>query len=412
MLSSKTSTQLESKPPIRARVKECLRAALSSTSILLIVLLIGLDAFLVKFRPLFLVQIPGIVLTDQQATGAKFTDYINQLKTPEVLILGSSLILHPAARVDNQLWNLRLTKVDLNWYSQARYFDQLLEARFKTPVRTYNMALAGLVVSEAKLLLEKSFESGKYPRVILLFVAPREFIDHHSLYGKNSRVYQYFSQCGQTGTVKLNGTFENDAQTILERFWTYYRLRGDYNRVVTALVCDYFGRAPNLAQTQKKYVPFGINFVSAEKQQAIAEKPREAEVVNKDLEAYKARYLPIDEARFNLELNALKEIFALAKEKNIKVAVVNMPITTENLQILPPEFLAQFENSLSSTCKEKEIPLIDLHTDKRFSQTDFVDSVHLNAEGGKKLFKLLVDYLQSLPDFKDSLSKESLNKGD
>ncbi|MBX9938124.1 MAG: hypothetical protein K2Y32_02665 [Candidatus Obscuribacterales bacterium] len=405
MLASKQSDTQDPKARVRSRTTKFFQTILGSTSILIIILIMCLDAFVLKFRPLFLVQIPGIVLTDQQATGAKFTDYINQLKTPEILILGSSLILHPAARVDNQIWKLQLTKVDLNWYSQARYFDQLLQGRFNTPVNSYNLALAGLMVSEAKLLLEKSLESGRHPRVLLLFVAPREFIDHHSLYGKSSRVYQYFSQSGNLGAVRLSGNFGQDSQTLLERFWTYYRLRGDYNRVATALVCDYFGRAPSLAQTKKKYVPSGIRLLNFEKPQPVVEGTCTAEVLTKDLESYKARYLPIDEARLNLELNALKAIFDIAKEKDIKVAVINMPISIANLQILPPEFINRFENKLNSTCIENKVPLLDLLTDKRFSQADFVDSVHLNAAGGKKLFNLLVGYLEKMPDLKDRLAK-------
>jgi hypothetical protein len=71
--------------------------------------------------------------------------------------------------------------------------------------------------------------------------------------------------------------------------------------------------------------------------------------------------------------------------------LVDMPLTAVNRNLLPPIFWASYKGGLKAACAENEAKYLDLSADKLFDNSDFVDTVHLNAGGGIKLIDKIAD---------------------
>jgi hypothetical protein len=98
---------------------------------------------------------------------------------------------------------------------------------------------------------------------------------------------------------------------------------------------------------------------------------------------------------FKLNIQRIQKIINLCKERDVEVILVNMPVTTEYLNLLNPEKLEKIEATCNSLVKENpNVTRINFLRDPRFNIADFQDADHLNAQGAKKCTLLIDAYMK------------------
>ncbi len=84
------------------------------------------------------------------------------------------------------------------------------------------------------------------------------------------------------------------------------------------------------------------------------------------------------------------------KKNGIRMIVVNMPITKENRTLIPGKLYARYQNEICGLPAQFGDELIDLDSNEAFQLSDFYDSAHVNAQGGKKVQDLMVSSAKTL----------------
>jgi hypothetical protein len=85
----------------------------------------------------------------------------------------------------------------------------------------------------------------------------------------------------------------------------------------------------------------------------------------------------------------------MCKTQNVKVIVLNMPLTSDNLNLMPPGSYDRYLQRVVAETAANGSTFVDLNQDKKFVKSDFYDTAHMNSTGGKKLLET-ISTLQSL----------------
>ncbi|HEY9787642.1 MAG TPA: hypothetical protein V6D17_19800, partial [Candidatus Obscuribacterales bacterium] len=104
-----------------------------------------------------------------------------------------------------------------------------------------------------------------------------------------------------------------------------------------------------------------------------------------DLPEWNSRYNPPNDKRFTIECDRLERLAELCRKQGIKLAIVNMPLTDENKALLPKRLYAEYKHHVLRIVKAHAATFVDLDASGKFQLSDFYDSAHTNAEGGKKV---------------------------
>jgi len=91
------------------------------------------------------------------------------------------------------------------------------------------------------------------------------------------------------------------------------------------------------------------------------------------------------------------------QQEDIKVLVVGMPSLPMNRALLPDSFWQEFRGQLLATTKAHGAEWLDLTDSTAFEKSDFLDTVHLNASGGEKLFALMAANIHDRDSLASSL---------
>ncbi len=113
--------------------------------------------------------------------------------------------------------------------------------------------------------------------------------------------------------------------------------------------------------------------------------------------------------QFEKQKKCFKAVVALCQTRGIKLYVVAMPITDDNLKLMPKELYRGYIDCLASTTRDAGIPFLDLQKSRQYNNDDFYDTVHLerlrlaNAFFGRHVPDLIVE--------KQGLAGEALDQG-
>ncbi|MBX9938429.1 MAG: hypothetical protein K2Y32_04220 [Candidatus Obscuribacterales bacterium] len=351
--------------------------AFSSATILTIVLLFATILLINQIAPLRYFIVRGAVLGEQEYIRKKFYEAVRL--EPQRLFLGSSLLLCATRRADTG------TDSDsphqLEDYRFARTFDEKIA---RDNIVTYNLALSGLLVSDYKRLLTELLEAGRRPKSVYVFVGFRDFIDNFRLDGAGSHVSVFFDGRSTPLTRYLPGLSGNyllEHHEELKTVFLYY-------------ACQILRRPPQLqasGELQKLEFDRLVQFNNAEEKRDRLMKRRFRNDMQSDLIAYRKRYLPIDSAKLDREMQSFESLLDLCARSGIEAKVVFMPVSCRNAALLPGLFQEQFLQKLRSLSQARKVALYEFQPCKDFQDSDFEDSVHLNAAGAQKFWQCLKD---------------------
>lgn len=332
-------------------------------------------------------------------------ELLNEPKPPAIGLLGSSLMMAALHGGDAVYLN---APQNVCFHHKSTLLKDLLEEKLHINGDNFAFALGGEMVSDAYMLSRSLFTSEHQPGCIIYGIAPRDFMDHALPSVTSTEIFKYVSRYNDEEAPALN-TFDLQAYNTLTDKFEYllkelsfiYRHREDFlylqHRYAEALA----GKLLGYRDMEMVHTPLHI------RRQAFSELPEDSgpnecmvcpptalqEPYDANLSEYQFRYRKVSQKQFNEQLSYLTKLLELCRSRKIKVILVNMPLTEDNMGIMPQGFYKNYLDKVQTISTAGGATLLDLNKPSDFPRKYFTDSVHLNTRGGKHFFAVLTDKL-------------------
>lgn len=328
-------------------------------------LFVMIDALATNIKPLALID-PAIAdLGCNDYSALKLPEILKSPNNADVLLLGSSLVLVPAVRCDEKLTNtpprydMGYYLKNIDTYDKANYFQRLLAERTGHNYSVLNAGVAAGMISDQYLIAKSYLASGKHPKLAILCIAPRDFHDNC-----------FAPELDKTSTAK---TLSTSAACEL------FRNRQAYQRAAS----NYYLRVAG------PFLGADVSRVNKVEEPDYIERPNTL----KDLNGYKMMYSPVKQTNLNMQAKYFDKLLTLFRDANVPVALVEMPLTRENREIVNPEIQATYTEAVRLAKNKYHLQDLQIDQTAPFEHNDFEDSAHMNARGGTKFFNSLASYV-------------------
>jgi len=387
---------------IATKTKTVAMRLATSTVVLLIVFFVAAEIVIRETRPLRMFNHTGLTSINQNFLVSKLPPCLSSHENPEVLLLGSSLVLVPSVRCDDSFHN-RKTRFDrwyyrnvIDEYTKADFFQNALTKASSQNRKVLDLAIAASIMSDQHLILKKYLASGKKPELIVCGIAPRDFLDNLRQDPEKTPTYSILADLT---CVKDLLEQKRSKEAISNFAFGYlsdvFKNRADYKTFLVGAASRISGHPVDLYNAtldqEKSAEPTtGMAVVAEKADRGVLDnsKPLYKEPKNtlSDLKEYNRIYLPVNNNVFKLQLGYLDKFLALATEHNIPVVLVEMPLTAENLAILPDDVRRRYSKKVQELATRYNAKIVTPGERMTFATDDFEDSVHLNTQGGLKVF--------------------------
>ncbi len=93
--------------------------------------------------------------------------------------------------------------------------------------------------------------------------------------------------------------------------------------------------------------------------------------------------------RFEDEKVYFVKLLQVCKNNNIRLILVNMPVTESYENLVPTELRSRWPSEIQKAAKQYGFEVLDFNDKRVFTAQDFIDAAHLNQKGSLKLNDLL-----------------------
>jgi len=381
--------------PVSLKLKayELIRVIALSTTFWLVSTLVLTDVFITNVRPLRFTKITGVILQDQDPIVEEVQTIRSASSKTNTLLLGTSLLRNVTSFADAQSSGRELTVDGWNRYFNANTFDSSLQKNFGLNTKSLNIFVGGGFFYDSWLLLQEAVKSKNPPKFVVLTIAPKDFLD-------NTRpLSDSHVQISLNLRLQDNSSISNlpsAVDWIANKFWKFFRMRGEYHCVLETAACSIFNKAPNIyAATHEKITKRPDVKLTFEDEKILLNTPLPKEKQETLKAYYKTVYQSTSAKTLSQQLFFLNKALTLLKENNISVIVVGMPLSTTHAHIIPANLSREYTNRITETCMQSNVKLINLMEDKRFVTSDFHDLVHLTGKGSIKFWKILAEEMKN-----------------
>jgi len=119
---------------------------------------------------------------------------------------------------------------------------------------------------------------------------------------------------------------------------------------------------------------------------------------------YKKRFASANEKLFANQIEFFDKLLADANANHVKVVVVNMPLTTKNVALMPNGMYEKYMYEMVKRAERGDVSLVDLNSLWVFQDRDFQDTAHLNAAGATKFMELVARSLARNEKVREALA--------
>lgn len=311
----------------------------------------------------------------------KVSRYLNSKEDADVLILGSSLMLFPAVRCDDAF--AQRPECRAKWYyykhipdyTRSEYFQSNFNRLSGLNLQFKNLAVLSSIASDHETILDAVLRQGKHPRLIICAIAPRDMMDN-----------------------KVPLWRETPARLLLSEYYSPgFRLPSSLtiSDLNDAWTTDQHQLQKVVAKLKRNWVEVATNLTGHPDVLQDSETVIQGEQANlnleKDLAGYRHTYNPPNYKTLALQAEHLNAMLANAQQHGVKFVLVNMPLTQQNFALLDPKAHQAYLDAIRTAANRYDALFVDIaaHGDE-FGVSDFEDSVHLNTQGGTKMYKELI----------------------
>ncbi len=291
------------------------------------------------------------------------------VQNPDVFLFGSSLMIFPLWFADHGD-NLP----DAAYYS---FQSRALEKNCSQAKKIFNVSLALMSASDASRVTERYFIKNQQPKVLVYGVGPRDFYD--AFVGSTASSVYFDALASFDDYTKNSKSYfpraYDEAIDIGKRVYFLYNRRADVLQLAKSLT--------------KLVLHRGAEDWSTEKIEPLTDMGP-----GRNLDEYKGHYKGITAQKFDPQMEFLKQLLQTCSKRKIRVILVGMPLTTENLSLLPPHVHDAFRQKLETLAIAGGQTFVDFNNGE-FTTNDFLDSAHLNEKGSHKFIEKLAPLIDA-----------------
>ncbi len=307
-------------------------------------------------------------------------------QAPTVVLLGSSLMMFPFYAMDAEIDK---NPGDIFHHHQSETLArQLAKDGFKDP-SVYSLAIFGQMASDAFIYVDEFLKGAKQPQWLVLGIAPRDFSDHDLPAPMATFTFKRLvglSNFGRYSSLYLP-QWQDKMEFVCSHVCYFYnrrwRLQQEFGKAVNKLYAGsgLAAQPPKETKVSEADAGFMLSGTAEER-------------FNNSLKEYRRRYRDIGEKDLSVQMGFLDKLLADCHDRGIKVALINMPLTSANRDLLPPGFYDRFRGAIAERANSHDAKLLDLGASPEFDLKDFWDSTHLNHVGGHKLVQHLMSVIK------------------
>ena len=330
-------------------------------------------------------------------------EYIYGKENRDLVILGSSLILAPSQRLHDMEERRKDSAHAEPIIPKGDIYKQELSKITGHELSVKVLAVPGAMVSDQLKIVQHLVREGKKPKLLVFTCAPRDFIANDvgddPDFTPIGRVFHFSALDRNLGQDLLNSKNPLQAWAKVEEFGKahlnfidavrriYLRQAKDWSAAVTGHPVA-LRPIESVQSVESATAPQEQAQATAAPVQSGSGNNAQSEL-QKDLELYRSRYLPLNEKRLARQLGYLDEMLKLAREANYEVLLVGMPLTKENIAILGQDVYSRMQDRIAAVARKYQVTLLEFNQNSKalYQSQEFADSVHLNEKGSRAFVK-------------------------
>lgn len=301
-------------------------------------------------------------------------------RRPNIVLLGSSLLQAPFWSMDKVSDN---SICDIFSYRGATSFEKKLKTMGWQSPCVFDFAGPLQMVSDDYIYVDQFLAGDRIPDVVIFGLAPRDFRDFD------------ISSPAKTPPFKRLVTMDNLSR-YADLVLPSWKDRLDFG---AENACIMYGRRHYMQRQVEAflYQLYTLIHLPEPKDESKIGFLKPIQILGSvgdqlwenSLAEYRMRYRDIDKKNIDLQMNVLRNAMALCRSRGIKVIVVNMPLSKDNLSLMRADFYQVFRGKLAISCNAEDATFLDLGDSSDFSRSDFWDSSHLGLTGAYKFLDCL-----------------------
>lgn len=325
-------------------------------------------------------------------------DFHHEARKPDIVLMGSSLMMAALHGGDATYLNL---PQNVAFHHHSKIFEDLLARKTGLKVNTFAFALGGQMASDAYALTTTLLKGKEQPKAIIYGIAPRDFMDNTLTSPASTETFRYMTRLGGLSEVgwRARTTFWEQVEYAFARVSALYDHRLDFVYLQNKYTKNTLKHITSFKNLDEVHTPFPL------RKQALLELPEDqgpndllimpfsaaGQQYVDNLEEYRMRYRAFKPKLFEMQLWYLEKMLQFCKEQGTGMYLVNMPLTEDNVRLMPPGFYDNYKNRISALASAYGATVVDLNSPALFGKDCFADSVHMNGLGGVRFFKTLTD---------------------
>lgn len=329
--------------------------------------------------------------------------FLDQKMPPDIVLLGSSQMNSAARAGDAKLMN---RAVDCVLHNEVYSLEAALEKAGLPRNSVVNCSLDGAMASDYWMTARALLTDDHKPKIVILGVSPRDFIDNKLVSASSTEPFKFFSRYVDSG--KLNQLAYPDplARLNAQLEWSLNSLptRTLHSTIESLLSSNEF--RGNKAPSQEVLGIVRDSQMMVKPGQYMEPAKTEGFWVDNSHE-YINRYKNSSPPCYPIQISFFKEFLAMMREQNIQVLVLGMPTLAQNRNLLSEQFWNSYRNQISSICRDNNASWLDISASPDFDASDFIDTVHVNSKGGHKIFAIMAEKLGSDANLDKALTAKS-----
>ena len=312
--------------------------------------------------------------------------FITCTPPPDVVVFGSSQMGSAQATADAKFLS---RWVDVVTHRKIEFLADQLKQRLHWSPTVLSLAVPGAVISDEYLMTRSLFTAASRPSLVVITVAPRDFIDDTLPSACATDQFKFFSKfvkLGELEQVAYGDLFARGDAKLKE---LPFRVMG--TELERLLKPEVPADTPGA-----RAVLHAIGAVATDPSPGQwVVPPVMPNVWSDNTVEYKHRFKGPNMDHYRVQMQFLATWLADLEKAGVKALVVGMPSLEMNRELLPSGFWQRFRGDLSEQCGAYHADWMDLSADSSFVKADFLDTVHLNDKGSTKLFPLIAARIQS-----------------
>lgn len=327
--------------------------------------------------------------------------YMSRAINPDVVILGSSQM---GSAIFSAEAEHRGKAVDtLDEREVSRLSEDVAAISDKHP-SVFNLSMGGAMVSDHYLMAKALFHGQQKPKVVIIGVNPRDFLDNTLPSASSTDTFYFLSPYVDLGKLAAL-SFDNPFGLLDYKLKQYLPLKQ-----ITSILKG--NEPPSLANVstftnpEAKGLdtknstgdgkPVGTKVLAAISGSAGDVRkgvwlipPAPPRLFMDNTREYLRRYKSPKAACLAGQKAYFEALLGYLHQEHIQALVIGMPSLKVNRDILPQSFWQDFRSYLASSAQNNGAVYLDLFEDARFKPEHFLDTVHLNRWGGGELVSII-----------------------